>query len=201
MILNLLKPKSFPPDDHTHGPVTFEITPVKICNDICSNVVNGSAFFDIKHQLSTTEPWDTELRMVEQKFAMFAGAGRVAALDALWARSNAMSSSVWSCEESESGHGIYIGLYAVTMSWHNGNTYNHSQSTVKSKDQYKKSTDNKKYNRLGTNNWQLVIEKNPTYWVLEKYEFNKSFRCKLITFCKSLKIKYKIGNSVNVCRH
>ena len=68
-----------------HGPVTFEITPLKICNDICPNVVNGSAFFDIKHQLSTTEPWDTELRMVEQKFAMFAsaGAGRVAALDVL----------------------------------------------------------------------------------------------------------------------
>ena len=64
------------------GPVTFEITPpLKICNDICPNVVNGSAFFDIKHQLSTTEPWDTELRMVEHKFAMFASAGAGAALD------------------------------------------------------------------------------------------------------------------------
>ena len=65
------------------GPITFEITPLKICNDICPNVVNGSAFFDIKHQLSTTEPWDTELRMVEHKFAMFAssGAGAVSALD------------------------------------------------------------------------------------------------------------------------
>ena len=73
-----------------------------------------------------------------------------------------------------------MGTHTITHSQQsNQRTNTKSQQTTKNTIDYEPIIDN----------W---LEINPTYWVLEKYEFHKSFRCKLITFCKGLKIENKM---------